>query len=229
MIVIHHIEGRRSERVVWLLEELGGIPYKLEFKTGDVLGSLLQLEPVHEMRMAPVVVDGELTIVESGAILEWLLAKYGKGSPLRPRDGTAELAHYLEFMHFAEGTAMARVMLDVTLGRVGAKDPMPPLPGLAGSRTQTERVMHFAENVLATRRYFAGEQFTAADIMMHFPVKIGVAVAAKAPIAIADFYKKDFSHADGFPSVKRWLVDVTSRPAWKRTVEVTLPAGPPPF
>src|SRR5689334_19167171 len=105
MIVIHHIEGRRSERVVWLLEELGGIPYKLEFKAGDVMGSLLQLERVHEMRMAPIVQDGERTIVESGAILEWLLAKYGAGSPLRPREGTPELARYLEFMHFAEGTA----------------------------------------------------------------------------------------------------------------------------
>jgi len=88
-------------------------------------------------------------------------------------------------MHFAEGTAMARVLLEVTLGRVGARDPMPPLPGLAGSRTQTERVMHFAENVLGQRRYFAGQAFTAADIMMHFPIKLGV--------------------------------------------EVTLPAGPPPF
>jgi len=229
MIVIHHIEGRRSERVVWLLEELGGIPYKLEFKTGDVMGSLLQLEPVHEMRMAPIVQDGELTIVESGAILEWLLGKYGKTSSLRPREGTAEHARYLEFMHFAEGTAMARVLLEVTLGRVGAKDPMPQLPGVAGSRTQTERVLHFADHVLGERRYFAGAEFTAADIMMHFPIKIGVAVAAKLPIAIADFYKTDFSHADTFPNVKRWLGEVTRRPAWKRTVEVTLPAGPPAF
>ena len=81
--------------MVWLLEELGGIPYKLEFKTGDVLASLLQLEPVHEMRMAPIVQDDDLTIIESGAILEWLLAKYGKRSALRPPDGTPELARYL--------------------------------------------------------------------------------------------------------------------------------------
>lgn len=229
MITIHHIEGRRSERVVWLLEELGGIPYKLEFKTGDVMGSLLQLEPVHEMRMAPIVQDGDLTIVESGAILEWLLAKYGAGSPLRPREGTAEHAHYLEFMHFAEGTAMARILLDVTLGRVGAKDPMPALPGLAGSRTQTERVLHFADNVLAARRYFAGERFTAADIMMHFPMKLGVAVAARIPIAIGELYKTDFPHAERFPNVKRWLAEVMARPAWTRTVVVTLPAGPPAF
>ncbi len=229
MIVIHHIEGRRSERVVWLLEELGGIPYKLEFKTGDVMGSLLQLEPVHEMRMAPIVVDGDLTIIESGAILEWLLARYGKDSLLRPREGTEEHARYLEFMHFAEGTAMARIMLEVTLGRVGAKDPMPPLPGLAASRTQTERVMYFADNVLGTRRYFAGDSFTPADIMMHFPLKIGVAVAAKIPLAIGDLYKTDLPHADRFPNVKRWLLDVMGRPAWKRTVEGTLPVGPPPF
>jgi glutathione S-transferase len=74
LITIQHIEGRRSERVVWLLEELGGVPYELEFVTGDVLGSLLRIESVHELRAAPIVQDGETTIIESGAILEYLLA-----------------------------------------------------------------------------------------------------------------------------------------------------------
>jgi glutathione S-transferase len=229
MIVIHHLEGRRSERVVWLLEELGGIPYKLEFKTGDVLGSLLQIEPVHEMRMAPVVQDGDLTIIESGAILEVLLARYGNGSALRPADGTPELVRYLEFMHFAEGTAMSWIMREYTLERAGAKSPMPPLPGLAGSRTATERVIHFCENVLGARRHFAGEAFTAADIMMLFPVRIGAALASKTPFVIGDMYRADHAYLDAFPNVKRWLVEVTARPAWRRTVEVTLPAGPPPF
>ena len=229
MITIHHIEGRRSERVVWLLEEIGGIPYKLEFVTGDILQSLLRLEPIHEMRMTPVVEDGELTIIESGAILEYLLARYAKDSPLRPRDGSRELARYLEFMHFAEGTAMARILLDFTLRRLGTKDPMPPLPGLAGSRSQSERVMHFAEHVLGERRYFAGDDFTAADIMMHFPMKLGAAVATKAQVAIGELYHTDHAYLDPFPSVKRWMKDVMARPAWQRTVEVTLPVGPPPM
>jgi glutathione S-transferase len=233
VITIHHIEGRRSERVVWLLEELGGIPYKLEFITGDVPGSLLRLEPIHEMRMTPIVQDGDLTIVESGAILEYLLSKYGKSSPLRPREGTAEFAHYLEFMHFAEGTAMARVVLDFSLRplleKTGESYPTLKLPGLAASRTQSERILYFADNVLAKRRYFAGDQFTAADIMMHFPLKMGAAVATRSTVAIGEMYRTDHAYLDRFPNVKRFLVEVMGRPAWKRTVERTLPAGPPPM
>lgn len=233
MITIQHIEGRRSERVVWLLEEIGGIPYKLEFITGDVPGSLLRLEPIHEMRMTPIVQDGDLTIIESGAILEYLLAKYAKDSPLRPREGTTEFARYLEFMHFAEGSAMARVVLDFMLRpileKTGGEDPMPRLPGLAGSRSQSERVMYFADNVLATRCFFAGDRFTAADIMMHFPMKMGAAVATKAKVVIGDLYETDQAYLERFPNVKRFLKDVMARPAWKRTVENTLPAGPPPM
>ncbi len=82
-IVIHHIEGRRSERVAWLLEELG-VPYELDFIQGDIFGSLLALEKHHEMRMAPIVHIGDVVMVESAAILEYLLSKYGKGSTLRP-------------------------------------------------------------------------------------------------------------------------------------------------
>ena len=83
MIMIRHIEGRRSERVAWLLEELG-VPYELDFIGGDVPGSLLALEQHHEMRMTPIMQDGDVTMVESSAIIEYLLARYGKGSGLRP-------------------------------------------------------------------------------------------------------------------------------------------------
>ena len=227
MITIQHIEGRRSERVVWLLEEIGGVPYELEFVTGDVLGSLLRIEPVHEMRMAPIVRDGELTVLESGAILEYLLAKYAKDSPLRPREGTTEFVRYLEFMHFAEGTAMARAVLDMSLKRANATDPLPKLPGLAGSRSQSERVMYYADHVLGTRRYFAGDAFTAADIMMHFPMKLAAVTGSNLDVAVGDLNDPDKPHLDRWPNVKRFLKDVTARPAWKRTVEVTMPAGPP--
>ncbi len=111
-IVIRHIEGRRSERVAWLLEELG-IPYELDFIQGDILGSLLALEKHHEMRMTPIVHIGDVVMVESGAILEYLLAKYGKGSGLRPAEDAPEFPAYLEFLHFAEGTALAKTIADV--------------------------------------------------------------------------------------------------------------------
>ena len=90
MIKIHHIEGRRSERVARLLEEIGGIPYELDYISGDILGSLLKLEETHETRMAPIVQDGDVTMIESGAILEYLLAKYAKGSPLRPSEASPD-------------------------------------------------------------------------------------------------------------------------------------------
>ena len=93
-IIIRHIEGRRSERVAWLLEELG-IPYELDFIQGDILGSLLALEKHHEMRMTPIVHIGDVVMVESGAILEYLLAKYGKGPGLRPAETAPEFPAYL--------------------------------------------------------------------------------------------------------------------------------------
>src|SRR5213592_4464814 len=115
MIMIRHIEGRRSERVAWLLEELG-LPYELDFIQGDILGSLLALEQHHEMRMTPIVEDGEVVMVESSAILEYILARYGKASSLRPAEDAPEFPAYLEFLHFAEGTAMQKIISD-QLGR----------------------------------------------------------------------------------------------------------------
>ncbi|HTO56885.1 MAG TPA: glutathione S-transferase, partial [Pseudomonadales bacterium] len=161
-IVIHHIEGRRSERIAWLLEELG-VPYELDFIQGDILGSLLALEQHHEMRMAPVVHIGDVVMVESAAIVEYLLAKYGKGSRLRPGEDSPEFPAYLEFLHFAEGTALAKTVADITerrmskaLKEAGVELPATPkLPGLAGSRTGAQRVMHYADNTLAKRPYFA--------------------------------------------------------------------------
>lgn len=127
----------------------------------------MRIEPVHEMRMAPVLEDADLVLVESGAIIEYILATYSPDSPLRPREGTREFARYLEFMHFAEGSAMSRILLDFLLDMLGTTQP---IPGLAGTRTQSQRVLHFADYVLGERRYFAGSEFTAADIMMHFPL-----------------------------------------------------------
>ena len=132
-IIIRHIEGRRSERVAWLLEELG-IPYELDFIQGDILGSLLALEKHHEMRMTPIVHIGDVVMVESGAILEYLLAKYGKGSGLRPAETAPEFPAYLEFLHFAEGTALAK-----TIGRRDASAAMRKAFDEGGSSNRRRR------------------------------------------------------------------------------------------
>ncbi len=235
-IVIHHIEGRRSERVAWLLEELG-VPYELDFIQGDIVGSLLALEKHHEMRMAPVVHIGDLVMVESGAILELLLARYGKASGLRPSEGAPELPAYLEFLHFAEGTAMAKIMTDVTerrmakaLTEAGLEAPAGlKLPGLAGSRSGAQRILHYAENTLAKRPYFAGDRFTAADIMMHFPLKLGAPIAAGADFNVKDILSGEKDWLGPFPHVRSFMQRIAARPAFQRAMKTTMPKGPPPM
>ena len=233
MITIYHIEGRRSERVAWLLEEIGGVPYELDYVSGDILASLLKLEETHETRMAPILKDGDVVMVESGAILEYLVSRYGKKSGLRPAEDSPDFPRYLQFMHYAEGTAMARLLTDRLLQgplkSAGVDSPLPKLPGVAGSRTESERVMHFVDNALGKSRYFAGDTFTAADIMMHFPLKMGAALATKSEPKMADMYRTDHAYLDKFSNVKRFLVEMQSRPAFKRMVERTIPNGPPAF
>jgi glutathione S-transferase len=233
MIMIRHIEGRRSERIAWLLEELG-VPYALDFIAGDVLGSLLALEQHHEMRMTPIVEDAGVVMVESSAIIEYILAKYGKGSPLRPAEDAPEFPAYLEFLHFAEGTAMQKIgsdrlthALEKAQRKAGGYKEQPKLPGLAGSRTGAQRVLHYAENTLRTRPYFAGQQFTAADIMMHFPLKLGAPTAAHAPFNIADIQNTDGAYWDEFPKLKDFMQRMAERPAFQRAMRSTMPNGPP--
>jgi len=235
MIVIRHIEGRRSERIAWLLEELG-LPYELDFIQGDVLGSLLALEQHHEMRMTPIVQDGDVVMVESSAIIEYLLAKYGKGSSLRPAEDAPEFPAYLEFLHFAEGTGMQKVIEDgltqrltKALQKTGNYKERPKLPGLAGSRSGAQRVLHYAENTLAKRPYFAGSDFTAADIMMHFMLKLGAPTAARAAYTVADIQTTDGAYWSEFPNVKNFMDRMAARPAFQRAMLSTMPKGPPSF
>lgn len=233
-IIIRHIEGRRSERVAWLLEELG-IPYELDFIQGDILGSLLALEKYHEMRMTPIVHIGDVVMVESGAILEYLLAKFGKGSTLRPAEASPEFPAYLEFLHFAEGTALAKIVADATERRMGkvlaeaGVEPPPPmkLPGLAGSRTGSQRIMHYAQNTLSARPYFAGAQFTAADIMMQFALKLGAPIAAGADFNVKEILSGEKQYLDQFPAVADFMQRMAARPAFQRAMKATMPKGPP--
>jgi glutathione S-transferase len=233
MIMIRHIEGRRSERVAWLLEELG-VPYELDFIQGDILGSLLALEKHHEMRMTPIVEDGDVVMVESSAILEYILAKYGKGSTLRPAEDSKEFPAYLEFLHFAEGTAMQKIIADrMTQALFDAQKKAatyvepPKLAGVAGSRSGSERVLHYAENTLAKRPYFAGNAFTAADIMMHVPLKFGAPVAGKATANIAQMQTTEGDYWNAFPKVKDFMERLAARPAFQRAMKSTMPKGPP--
>ena len=205
MLTIHHIEGRRSERIAWLMEELG-LPYKLEFKLDDVPGSLVALESVHQMRMAPIVVDGELTLIESGAILEYILAKYGAGR-LAPDRSAPHYWRYLQFMHFAEGSATPRIMPH-WIAKILGTEPDLLTVGLGGF----PRVMKYLEHELNDRQYLAGREFTAADIMMHFPLKLA---------------KRLLNDLGDYPNVDAYFTRITERPAFKAAMAATMPHGPP--
>ena len=204
MIKIHHIEGRRSERVAWLLEELAQ-PYELVFKSGDVLGSFADLVAQHPMHMAPTVEDDGQVLIESGAIIDYLLRRYGNGR-LAPAADAPDYQRYVQYLHFAEGSCMPRIaphFIAMLRGR-----PQPE----GRDRDQLRDMMGFLDAELAARPYFAGEAFSAADIMMEFPLKLVV----RLPDGL-----------DGYPSVRAHLDRIYARPAYQRMIARALPNGPP--
>lgn len=221
-LVIHHIEGRRSERVAWLCEELG-LPYELRYVPGDVMGSLVALERAHPMRMAPVLEDGPVRMVESAAILEYLLLRYGKGE-LRPADDSPEIADYLQWLHFAEGSGMFRGMIERMIFQLAGDAPPAAVAFIyvGGSR----RVLTFAEQALAKRPYFAGDAFSAADIMMHFPLRLAP-LAMRRITAVTPLFHDDRGGLEEFPHVNAFLDRMAARPAFQRAMQRTLPSGPP--
>lgn len=222
MIRIHHIEARRSERVAWLLEELG-VDYELSFTPGDVMGSGALLQPAHPVAMAPVVEDGGDVMIESGAILETLLNRYGKGR-LRPPVGSSEHIRYLEWLHYAEGTAMARFQLEAVQSR---------LPPSKNPEVQTRRVgvsariLKYIDDTLATSAHFAGADFSAADINMHFALRIGLSVAAGEWGVPSAMLRPSEAAFAPYPHIKAYMDRLAERPAFQRMMTRTMPQGWP--
>ncbi len=208
-ITIYHIEGRRSERIVWVCEELG-IPYKLEYKQGDIMGSMKTIHDVSPlMPVAPTVrIDGQV-MVESGAIIELILARAGKGR-LQPAVNSPDYPYYLQWMHFAEGSFAARVIGDYRVALIQGK---PKTPEGQYKLVDTEAVLKFMEDFLSKHPYFGGAEFSAADIMMLFPTNITEA-----------FNVADLS---AYPHIVAWRTNVESRPAYKKMLSVARPNGVP--
>ena len=206
MITIYHVEERRSERVVWLMEELG-LPYKLEFASGDIVGSLKKIQEQHVLAYAPTVRDGETVLVESGAILEYIMAKYGDGRMSVAPD-SPDYAHYIQWFHLAEGSVAFRLIVEFTI--IGFGDSKSASPMASFMRGGARKIMDFAESEIASRPYFGGQDFTAADIMMHFCVRM------------ARMWNLDFSR---YPALTAWYAKVTERPAFKRMEQASLPNG----
>ena len=182
MITVHHLNNSRSQRILWLLEELG-VPYEIKRYTRDPQTMLAppELRAVHPLGKSPVITDDGTTIAESGAIVEYLGARYGEGR-LIPAAESPERLRYTYWLHFAEGSAMTPLLLKLVFMRIEAA-PMPffakPIArAIAGKVKSTyidpnlARHLDFMETELSAHDWFAGAEFSAADIQMSFPIEL---------------------------------------------------------
>jgi glutathione S-transferase len=222
-ITIYHAEARRSERVAWLLEELD-LPYELVFTPGDVLGSFEPLRATgHGFPMAPVVRDGDDLLIESAAILETLLNRHG-ADRLRPATDDRGHARYLEWLHYAESTAFPRFQLELVQRALPpAKTPEAQARRVGGSA----KVLSYIEATLATAAYLAGDDFTAADIQMHFVLRIGLSVAACRRGVPSLLLQPDAECYAPYPNITDYMERLAARPAFQAMMKTTMPQGWP--
>lgn len=217
MIIVHHLEKSRSQRVLWLLEELG-VDYELVTYARDPKTMLAPpaLKKVHPLGKSPVIVDGERTVAESAAILEYLVERHGGGRFVPPAGSPEHLA-YRYWMHYAEGSAMTPLLLKLVFGEIKRKAPWPVKPIAAAIAHQVLSTFvdpnletHFGwiESELAKRTWFAGEEMTIADVQMSYPVE-------------ASYQRSDLGSR---PKTRAWLDRVQARPAYKRALEKGGPA-----
>jgi len=199
LIEVHHLNNSRSQRVLWLLEELA-LPYELVKYQRDATTNLApeSLRKIHPLGKSPVVRDGDLVLIESGAILEYVVRKYGKGR-LAPAESSPDWPRYLQLVHYAEGSAMLPVMLKLYLSRLGdAAAPLAP-------RVTSEIENHFGwlDGLLAHGEFFVGKELSAADVNLSFPIQ-----AARLLHGL-----------DKFPNLAGFLERMHARPAYKRALE----------
>ena len=203
MLTVHHLNNSRSQRVLWLLEELG-VPYEIRRYQRDAKSMLAppELKAVHPLGKSPVITEGRVTVAESGAIVEYLLDTHDAQRALRGAAGTPERHRFTYWLHYAEGSAMAPLLLALVFGKV-ASAPMPffarPVARAiaAGAMKsfitpQIELHLDYMEAELAAFPWFAGRSFSAADVQMSFPVEAAAAhgmLAGRRP-HLAAFLKK---------------------------------------
>ena len=200
MVTLHHLNNSRSQRILWLLEELG-IPYEVKRYQRDAQTRLAppELKAIHPLGKSPVVTDGDNVVAESGAIVEYLIDTYGNGR-LRPADGSKAMVPYRHWLHFAEGSAMLPLMLALYTSRLGdAAAPLAP-------RISSEIANHLAylDGALAKGPFLLGEDLTGADIQISFVIE---AAAARGLLA-------------NYPNLARYAERIQARPAYQRALEV---------
>jgi glutathione S-transferase len=201
MLTVHHLGKSQSERIVWLCEELG-IPYELKVYDRHPVTRLAQADykALHPIGSAPVITDGELVLAESGAIVEYIVAKYGKGRLILAPDHP-DFAQFLYWFHFANGTLQPATGRNMILGRLN-------LPAdnalLIAMKARLDLALGFLEERLAAVDYLAGREFTTADIMLVFTLT-----------TMRLFYPYDLKP---YPSILRYLQRIGSRPAYQRAM-----------
>ena len=214
MITVHHLNNSRSQRVLWLLEELG-LPYEIKKYQRDAKTMLAppELTQVHPLGKSPVITDGDITVAETGAIIEYVLERYGKGR-LVPPTWSPERLRWRYWLHFAEGSAMPPLLLKLIFERIKVT-PMPffakPIAkGICNKvlaamvEPNLKRQLDFMEAELGKSEWFAGAEFSAADIQMSFPLE---AAAQRAGL--------DASR----PKLMAFLKRIHARPAYKKALE----------
>jgi glutathione S-transferase len=214
LITVHHLNNSRSQRVLWLLEELG-LPYELKRYQRDPRTMLAppELKRVHPLGKSPVITEDERTVAESGAIVEYLVERHGRGR-LVPAPGTDEKLRYTYWLHYAEGSAMPPLLLKLVFSRMETA-PMPffarPIArkiARTGQKTfidpQIRLHLDYLESQLSPQGWFAGDEFTAADIQMSFPLE---AAAARSGL--------EGSH----PRLAAFLQRIHARPAYQRALD----------
>lgn len=198
-LVVHHLNNSRSQRILWLLEELGH-PYEVIHYQRNSETNLAppELKDVHPLGKSPVIEDDGRVISESGAIIQYLCERHG-GSDWLPRAGTDKYVSHLEWMQFGESSFFVPVMLKLFLARLGAA-AAPVQPRID---EQLSAHIDFMESGIGDNLHFVGDGWTAADVLMSFP----------AEIALLQGYR------EGHPKISRFIEKVHSRPAWQRARE----------
>ena len=214
MIIVHHLNNSRSQRILWLLEELG-LDYEIKKYQRDPKTMLAppELKAVHALGKSPVLSDDENVVAESGAIVEYLVERYGQGR-LVPPSGTPDKLRYNHILHYAEGTAMPPLLMKLIFDRIeNEKMPFfakPIAKGIAGKvkkmfvMPNIENNLNFLEAELGKSPWFAGQEFTAADVQISFVLE---AAASRGGLDAR------------YPKLMDWLARIHARPAYLRALE----------
>lgn len=213
MLTVHHLNHSRSQRVLWLLEELG-VPYEIKHYKRDArtMFAPSSLKKIHPLGKSPVITDGDLTVAESGAIIEYVLERYGKGR-LAPPPSAPARRRYTYWLHYAEGSLMPLLVTKLVFSRLPALAPFFVKPVVSAVvknvnrgylDPQLRQHLGFLDGELTKSAWFAGEDFSAADIQMSFPVEAAVARGGLGP---------------GYPRLHAWLERIKARPAYRSALE----------